>query len=887
MPQTKKKKSTGRTTAKSRKKNGTVRKTKEQSRREYEIKRDIQIVLIIAISIFLFICNFNVAGKVGSWFSEVMFGLCGLLAYLIPLFIGASILFVLANPKDKLATIKLVAACVIVFLIQTLIDMYTGVSKVSEKYSVKEFYLWCLQNRKGGGVFASSLAYGLLSLLNRIGSVLLIIVLILVCLIILFEHKFIDNIKYTKEQLAAKSQDERLIRDEYEEERARKNEERREKRRIEQEQRRLDYERRAEERRIREEETEARKKLERQQKEEKDILISTPKPKNNFPDITTNTKLGPAIIESVSAQENEDIHEINLNGFNPSEPDKGIQSLQNDIQPDEIIVISEPEPEIRSEIPMVRSELNKPAAPSENIQSVIPKKPVAKAPINNDPSGIGITNAEHKGYVFPPIELLSGSNKSSKGDSQQQIRQTAQKLQDTLAMFGVEAAVTDISQGPTVTRFELQPKMGTKVSRIKNLSDDIKLNLAAADIRIEAPIPGKAAIGIEVPNQEPVPVIFRDMIESDEFKKCDSKLAFAVGKDIAGKTIIYDIDKFPHVLIAGATGAGKSVCINTLIMSIIYRAHPDDVKFIMIDPKVVELSVYNGIPHLICPVVTDMKKAAATLNYAVNEMMERYKKFADKGVRDITGYNKVVASEPESEIYKKMPYIVIIVDEFADLIISARNEVEDAICRLAALARACGIHLVLATQRPSADVITGLIKSNMPSRIAFSVASQVESRIILDIGGAEELLGKGDMLFYPKGLKKPVRLQGGFIKDEDVFAVTDFLKKNNTVGYDEEFSANVEKFQSSSGSGSGNSSNDSDSGYDDMFVEVGRFIVETQKASIGNIQRKFKMGFNRAARIMDQLAEEGIVGPEEGTKPRAVYMTSVSDFESYIESHGL
>ena len=380
------------------------------------------------------------------------------------------------------------------------------------------------------------------------------------------------------------------------------------------------------------------------------------------------------------------------------------------------------------------------------------------------------------------------------------------QLKQTLKTFGVNVTITDISQGPAVTRYELQPEMGVKVSKIVNLSDDIKLNLAATDIRIEAPIPGKAAIGIEVPNKENSMVLLRDLLESDNFKNFKSNLSFAVGKDIAGQTVVTDIAKMPHVLIAGSTGSGKSVCINTLIMSILYKASPEDVKLIMVDPKVVELSVYNGIPHLLLPVVTDPKKAAGALHWGVNEMTERYKKFEDMHVRDLKGYNKKVEEMTENggaELPQKLPQIVIIVDELADLMMVAPGEVEESICRLAQLARAAGIHLVIATQRPSVDVITGLIKANMPSRIAFAVSSGVDSRTILDMNGAEKLLGKGDMLFYPQGYPKPVRVQGAFVSDKEVADVVDYLKENNDVQSQDEVNQQIEAMGNGSGDAPG------------------------------------------------------------------------------------
>ena len=492
--------------------------------------------------------------------------------------------------------------------------------------------------------------------------------------------------------------------------------------------------------------------------------------------------------------------------------------------------------------------------------------------------GIQIPNVDGgQDYKYPSVSLLK-KGKKEKGDSRQHLQATAMNLQQILKNFGVNVTVTDVSCGPSVTRYELQPEVGVKVSKIVNLADDIKLNLAAADIRIEAPIPGKAAVGIEVPNQETVMVRFRDLVESAGFQNHDSGICFTVGKDIGGQPIVADIAKMPHLLIAGATGSGKSVCINTIIMSILYKANPEDVKLILIDPKVVELSVYNGIPHLLIPVVTDPKKAAGALHWAVSEMMGRYQKFSDCQVRDLKGYNKKAEAMGAGEEHQKMPQIVVVVDELADLMMVASKEVEDAICRLAQLARAAGIHLIIATQRPSVDVITGLIKANMPSRIAFSVSSSVDSRTILDMHGAEKLLGNGDMLFYPQGYPKPLRVQAPFVSDQEVEAVVDFLKGQSVAEYSEEVEeqVNTVSIDAAPAAGIGGESD-----RDSYFVEAGRFVVEKEKGSIGMLQRMFKIGFNRAARIMDQLEEAGVVGPEEGTKPRKILM-SLEEFEQYV-----
>ncbi len=496
-----------------------------------------------------------------------------------------------------------------------------------------------------------------------------------------------------------------------------------------------------------------------------------------------------------------------------------------------------------------------------------------------------------KTYRMPPVSLLTkGAGKVVVGNGE--LRNTAEILENTLRTFGVGAQVTDISCGPTVTRYELHPDQGIKVSRIVALTDDIKLALAASEIRIEAPIPGKAAVGIEVPNSQNATVYFREMIESEEFKKSKSKLAFGIGRDIAGKVIIGDIAKMPHLLIAGSTGSGKSVCINTLILSILYHATPDEVKFIMIDPKMVELKPYNSIPHMMVPVVTDPKKAAGALNWAVAEMADRYQRFADMNVRDIASYNERVEeilgswesdNHEEDELRpEKMSQIVIIVDELADLMMTSPREVEDAVCRLAQLARAAGIHLVLATQRPSANVITGLIKANVPSRISFAVSSGIDSRIIIDMTGAEKLLGKGDMLYAPLGIPKPIRVQGSFASDEDRDAVIDYWSNLRDETNDAKGKEILQKMAQASAAGSESSAGASGaSGYDELFESCGRYIIEAEKASIGNLQRKFQIGFNRAARIMDQLAEAGVVGPEAGTKAREILMT-IPEFEELL-----
>jgi len=513
------------------------------------------------------------------------------------------------------------------------------------------------------------------------------------------------------------------------------------------------------------------------------------------------------------------------------------------------------------------------ASDNENLQKRIQEKKEEELTVDSVPKKAA------KPYVFPPLSLLKRSH-SQEEEKRSEIEKNAQTLKETLKSFGITVSIINVSVGPSVTRYELQPEQGVKLAKIVSLSNDIKMRLAAADIRIEAPIPGKSAVGIEVPNKNSQVVYLGDILSSPAFQENRMKLAFGVGKDIGGKVVVTDIAKMPHLLVAGATGAGKSVSINTLIMSILYRYSPEEVRMIMVDPKVVELQVYNGIPHLLIPVVTDPKKAAAALNWAVAEMTSRYKKFAAYGVRDLSGYNEkirgITEEEREKEGLSVLPQILIIIDELADLMMVSASEVEDAIVRLTQLARACGMHLIIATQRPSVNVITGLIKANVPSRIAFSVSSGVDSRTIIDMNGAEKLLGKGDMLFFPQNLPKPIRVQGAFVSDEEVAKVTEFLKSQGEAEYNHSISKSLEKEATEETGGS-------QSDRDELFAEAGSLVIETDKASIGFLQRKFRIGFNRAARIMDQLAAEHVVGEEEGTKARKVLM-NMEEFEELLST---
>lgn len=829
------------------------------------IRNEIVLIALFALAVFLFLCNFGIAGVFGNTVSDVMFGIFGLTAYIMPLAFFIMTAFGMVNSKSSIAARKLIAGILLVLLAGMLCDLLTGAPEEAQSYQIAEIYIRCSEGHSGGGIVAGSLAYLSFHFLGMTGTILLILVAAIVSMVVLTEKSFVSGVTSRGRRVYERSREDAAWR--RERARARRQEMEEEKKR------------REEERKLREEEQENERIL-RMDKKVTGVMLNTT--------LADREETGRA---------RDDIHEINLTDFQKQiehadlykeeeqqahseygmeqirinstylNEDEGndelseITGIYEEEEPEEII---KPPAYKRQEEPVGAGQKESVKHPGNTTEAVhIPQK----APVP-------------KKYIFPPISKLAKGNNRQGGDSSKELKETALRLQQTLQTFGVRVTITEISKGPSVTRFELQPEQGVKVSKIVGLSDDIKLNLAATDIRIEAPIPGKAAVGIEVPNKENMTVALRELIESREFKDFSSNLAFAVGKDIGGKTVVADIAKMPHMLIAGATGSGKSVCINTLIMSILYKAHPDDVKLIMIDPKVVELSVYNGIPHLLIPVVTDPKKASAALQWGVAEMTDRYQKFADFNVRDLKGYNKKVMEMKEKgniEAPAKMPQIIIIVDELADLMMVAPGEVEEAICRLAQLARAAGIHLIIATQRPSVDVITGLIKANMPSRVAFSVSSGVDSRTILDMNGAEKLLGKGDMLFYPQGYSKPARVQGAFVSDKEVSDVVEFLK-NQTLGniYD----TDVQEKLSSIGSASGGALEESER--DQYFTDAARFIIEKDKASIGMLQRVFKIGFNRAARIMDQLCEAGVVGEEEGTKPRKVLMT-MEQLEQFIE----
>ena len=841
----------------------TKKERMEQMAKEEAFRTEVILWVIVAIALLLFVSNLGFGGIVGQAVSGVLFGVFGLIAYVLPILILVVSFFAVSNKGNFHASVKIAAGVVFVAFFCLFLSL-AGSGR--EYYEPMKAYTYSATERAGGGIIGGALAYVMVKAFGVIGSYIIDFIVLIICLVLITERSALKGMQKGGQKVyeSAKESNER-----YKEYREYKNEERRK--------RRMDHK-------------VSGVSIDTKISDQKESGVGTSdeigelhaNPNVDLPDISQESKVRLSSGEDTLFEPQKASVQPLISGeITASEPViSGDYMHENPVAEPES---ADPKPgkQTSEEVPTVAEHTKRKArASEEEIQKEIADVVQEMAPAAAQPE---------KKYVFPPVDLLKAGSGKKSANTESQLRETANKLQQTLKTFGVNVTVTNISCGPAVTRYEIQPEMGVKVSKIVGLADDIKLNLAAADIRIEAPIPGKAAVGIEVPNKENVTVAFRDLIESKEFKESKSKISFAVGKDIAGKTKVTDIAKMPHLLIAGATGSGKSVCINTIIMSILYKADPSEVKLLMIDPKVVELSVYNGIPHLMIPVVTDPKKASGALHWAVAEMTDRYEKFAQANVREINGYNAKVDSieVPEGqERPQKMPQIVIIVDELADLMMVASNDVEEAICRLAQLARAAGIHLVIATQRPSVNVITGLIKANMPSRIAFAVTSGVDSRTILDMNGAEKLLGKGDMLFNPQGAPKPIRVQGAFVSDEEVSEVVEYIKEHNgDAQYNDSVQQKMESLQSSgSNSVSISDSDAADDGRDAYFVDAARIIVDKEKASIGMLQRYLKVGFNRAARIMDQLEEAGIVGPEEGTKPRTVLMNK-EQFEAYIDAN--
>lgn len=888
-----------------RKSSSNTKYTKEDIARSKLYHDEITLIVTLVLSLILLLSNFNLSGKVGEFINYLTFGIIGFIAYILPIFLFFGVAFYIANRGNKLAKRKLYLT---IGLFITMSSLIQAMAESNRTLSLIELFKNSASKKNGGGIIGGLLCNLFYQLFGKYGTYIVIIAIMLILIMFITGKALISSLGSKSENYIEQLRERKIAYNKYSDE--------------------IDTEK-IERRKAR---TVILKKQDNNTKDKKAIdsngvLLNENQeqvnPNGEALKVKDNLFTSKAKRKDKAAKEDKfDMKEIKLEGdvaITEATADLGSQIFEDLLEEkfgnsNENTNVLDERPNIDEDIERLlkvastdmeeytvsvdglfddgselsHSEVIKDDHLSEKDANKSTGKTVESKEkqeetrsVELDPISMDQKMIE-KEYEFPPIDLLAKPKTNQKGMTEKDLKETAIKLQKTLESFGVRVSITNVSCGPSVTRYELQPEQGVKVSKITGLADDIKLNLAAADVRIEAPIPGKAAVGIEVPNKENSAVMFRELLDSKEFKNHPSDIAFAVGKDIGGQTIVTDIGKMPHLLIAGATGSGKSVCINTLIMSILYKAKPSDVRMIMVDPKVVELSVYNGIPHLLIPVVTDPKKASAALNWAVMEMTERYKKFADLGVRDIKGYNEKIKTveEYQDERYQKLPQIVIIVDELADLMMVAPGEVEDAICRLAQMARAAGLHLIIATQRPSVNVITGLIKANIPSRIAFSVSSAIDSRTIIDGSGAEKLLGKGDMLFFPSGYPKPVRVQGAFVSDKEVSAVVEYLTtRNSTAQYNEEV---ANKITTATVGESNQNSTGSDR--DDYFIEAGKFIIEKDKASIGMLQRVYKIGFNRAARIMDQLYEAGVVGPEEGTKPRKILM-SLEEFEAYVDEY--
>lgn len=800
-----------------------TRTTKDSNTKNQDfLKSEIIVLISFAICILMMISLFGIGGFVGDALASFLFGLFGWMTYIVPILIFVGIAFIFLNMGNTVAYIKTGASFVLFLLFCTFFQLTAN--GYIENATVADLY----REKDGGGVLGGIIVNALCPAIGMVGTYVIVIVLFIICLVILTGKSFLNAVKQESSKV---------------------------------------YQNAKEDAQRRKEQLEIEREKHSKTTEDKQVPVKR-----------TDKVVSGVSFDTTLEKKTSDIREI--------APPESSESLFKPTKPEDIVIkratpVEENSDDTEQALP---DAVSKEDAITRKRRSTKESRESAATEASN--VELEIKKSEEKpkkAHKFPPLSLLTRGSAGA-GDSDAHLREIAKKLEQTLQNFNVNVTVTNVSCGPSVTRYELQPEQGVKVSKIVGLADDIKLNLAASDIRIEAPIPGKAAVGIEVPNDSRQMVRLRELLESKEFKEQSSKLAFAVGRDIAGKVIVADVAKMPHVLIAGTTGSGKSVCISSLIMSILYNATPDEVKLILVDPKQVEFKVYNGIPHLLIPVVTDPKKAAGALNWAVAEMTRRYQIFAEYSVRDLKGYNAKVDTIQDIEDEnkpQKLPQIVIIVDELADLMMVSPGEVEDAICRLAQLARACGIHLVLATQRPSVDVVTGLIKANMPSRIALMLKSGVDSRTILDMNGAEKLLGNGDMLFYPTGLPKPTRIQGPWVSDEEIQSVVKFLIDNgNGVEYNEDITNQINSVHTGGGFSAGGAADERD----EYFIYAGQFVIESDKGSIGMLQRKFKIGFNRAARIMDQLAEAGVVGPEEGTKPRKILM-SMEQFEEYVDEY--
>lgn len=806
-------------------------KKKRYKKKNRASKADVTVITLIIMSILLAVLIYTKSGVIGLKLNEILGGLLGIVQYILP--IGIFVIAIkLASEGSEELTSKLIKGGILVVSLSIIFSVFqvsSGELQVNKELSevVKDAYLLGSQN-KGGGTIGSCGAVPLTKLLGNFGAIILCLGLAVILIVFTFGINLSDWINDLVDR-ATEQKEERMARREE----------------LRKQQEKEDAETPAQRRRREREEKQLQKQLEKQEQAQMKEKI--------------NINFGGTFVDN----EDENVENVGLTKYDHSGEDLEPLTKQSKLQAKQ--------EKRKMQVPDIDDDSNQQVEVQPNVAENNLFKDVEEEKEEKKRAVLQLEHAmtvEDEHYEYPPIDILSKSNKKGLKGGTKALTETAAKLQKTLNSFGVSAKVENVSVGPAITRYELKPAEGVRVNKIANLADDIALNLAAETIRIEAPIPGKQAVGIEVPNTEREAVHLREVLDSDVFRENESKLAIALGKDVAGNVQLADIAKMPHILIAGSTGSGKSVCINTIITSVIYHAKPSEVKFVMVDPKVVELSVYNGIPHLLIPVVTDPRKAAGALAWAVQEMDNRYNLFAEKGVRDLKGYNKAIENDEE---VGQLPQIVIIVDELADLMMVAKNDVEDAICRLAQKARAAGMHLVIATQRPSVDVITGLIKANVPSRIAFAVSSQVDSRTILDSVGAEKLLGKGDMLYFPSGAPKPSRVQGAFVTDDEVEKIVDFVKSNGTATYSEDILESIENGNKTDKEIAQEAAEDDET--DPFLMEAIQTVLETGQASTSFIQRRFKVGYARAGRIIDQMEERGVISGYQGSKPREVLMT--------------
>lgn len=830
-----------------------VKEKYEPTEKDIKLKNEIKLLIALVVTLLLLLSNFGFLSPVGNYFSYFMFGMFGFAAYVLPLvmFFGAA--FLISNINNRRGIRKFAAGCILYILVSATIQLVF--MEYDNTLSALDYYDICGRDKNGGGLLGAVIEKSLHSMFGMLGTYIILALLIIITVVILTEKSFISGVKKgssvvyetAREDAVKIKKTARNIANE---------------RAYQKKEKRVDNRvhgvnittvgngREIEDEDIHEISQEIMSKIQNEDLEvynghvelDDGIDYNTDKDSDSYETAVKNTEYSRR--NSWEKTESKEVYykaavsnEKTGSGKDGKEVYNGYDNEDGLYVPKEQIYVSDE----------ARQVMNRKAFSTGNTIGVEKNTtlPVRK-----------------KEYILPSTSLLNKGNGKTAAVDNTKLREVAGKLQEILHTFGINATVVDFCRGPSVTRYEIQPETGTRINKITSLADDIKLNMAVTDISIE-PVPGKSTIGIEVPNDGRDSVLIRELIESKELRGNTSKISFAAGKDIAGKVVVADIGKMPHMLVAGTTGSGKSVFTNSIIMSILFRAKPSEVRLIIVDPKVVEFGVYNGIPHLLQPVVTDPKMAANTLKWAVAEMSERYKKFADFNVRDLKGYNEKVDNAGKASGLTKLPQIVIVIDELADLMMVAAKEVEESICRLAQLARAAGIHLIIATQRPSVDVVTGLIKANIPSRCALMVSSGVDSRTIIDSNGAEKLLGNGDMLFYPSGYVKPVRLQGAFVSDQEVQRVVDFWKaQTDGTAYDESIANYVKMPEVTSGGDR-----------DDYFLEAARMVVEKEKASASMLQRYLNIGFNRASKIIDQLYAAGVIGDEEGTKPRKVIMT--------------